>query len=153
MSSALIKAKTPAGEDSGVNPGPRPSRLSRTLNMLHPPGSRGQRKEEEGGGVYQVNPKKLHRNQQELLKALFCLDTTADQRPSSALEKQAIMKTLQIGFHRLSRLLPRQPQVVLLSQSPTSTNYNDLCYWSSDPTLTSNRGNMKQSVDTTYREL
>lgn len=148
--SALIKAETPAGEDPGVNPGTRNSRLPRTLNTLHTPGSRGQRKEE---GVYKVSPKNQHRNQRELLKAQFCLDTTADQRPSSALEKQAFLKTLQIGFHCLSRLLPRQPQVVLLPQSATSSNHSDLCHWSLDPTLTSNRGNMKQLVDMAYREL
>lgn len=147
---SINQSRDPCRWGQGVNPGPRNSRLSRTLNTLHPPGSRGQRNEEE---VYKVSPKKQHRNQQELLKAQFCLDTTADQRPSSALEKQAFMKTLQIRFHCLSRLLPRQPQVVLLPQSPTSSNHNDLWHRSYDPTLTSNRGNMKQSVDMVYREL
>lgn len=44
MCSALIKAETPAGEDPGVNPGPRHSRPSGTLNMSRLPGSW------EGGG-------------------------------------------------------------------------------------------------------
>lgn len=70
------------------------------------PWEQGQRKE-EGDGVNKVNPKKQHSHHQGLLKALFCFDTSADQRPSSALEKQAFMKTLQIGFHRLCRLLPQ----------------------------------------------
>lgn len=105
MCSALIKAESPASEDPGVNPGPRLSWLSRTLNTLRS-WEQGQRKE-EGDGVNKVNPKKQQSYHQGLLKALFCFDTSADQRPSSALEKQAFMKTLQIGFHRLSRVLPQ----------------------------------------------
>ena len=50
MSSELIRAETPASEDPGVNPGPRHSELSTSLNTHHPPGSREQRK--EAGGVH-----------------------------------------------------------------------------------------------------
>ena len=71
--------------------------------------------------MHRVSREKQQREQQELLKALFCLDTAADRRPGSALEKQGFMKTLQIGFHRLSTLVPQQPQVVLL---PTVSNIN-----------------------------
>lgn len=89
-----------------------------------PPGSGGQSKEK---GVYKVNPKKQHRNQQELLKALFYLDTAADQQLSPALEKQAFTKTLQIGFQRLFRLLPWQTQGILLPRLPPLSKYSDLC--------------------------
>lgn len=107
----------------------------------------------EGGkekrrSVNNVRPKKQHRNQQELLKVLFCLDTTADQQPASALEKHGSMKTSQIRFHRLPRFLPQHLRLVLLLESPPSSNCSDLCHPSPDPTLTSNRGNMKQCVDT-----
>lgn len=89
-----------------------------------PPGSEGQSKEK---GRAKSTPEKQHRNRQELLKALFCLDTTADPRLSPALEKQAFIKTLQIGFHRLLRLFASYTRVVLLSQFPSFLNLSDLC--------------------------
>lgn len=59
-----------------------------------------------GGREVSQLSKKLNRNRWEPLKVLFCLSSTADQWMSSALEKQAFTKALQIEFRRLSTLPP-----------------------------------------------